>query len=89
MYIYPENLKAKATFWLWALRDIAIIGIGLLISVLALSQLGLLLPIVLVAVYAFLTIRMDDVSILDFIRYAAWFFLLRQQRFEWRMGGKV
>ena len=34
MYIYPDNLKSKATLWLWALRDLAIIGIGSLISVL-------------------------------------------------------
>ena len=28
MYIYPENLKAKAMLWLWELRDIAIIGVA-------------------------------------------------------------
>ena len=27
MYIYPDNLKSKATLWLWELRDIGIIGI--------------------------------------------------------------
>ena len=32
MYIYPDNLKSKATLWLWTLRDLAIIGIGSLIS---------------------------------------------------------
>lgn len=56
---------------------------------LALSQLGFLPPIVITALYAFLTIRVEDVSILDFIRYATRFFLLRQQRYEWRMGGTV
>ena len=30
MYIYPDNLSAKATLWLWELRDIGIIGVGLL-----------------------------------------------------------
>ena len=39
IYIYPDNLNAKATLWLWQLRDLAIIGIGLLIAVLALTQL--------------------------------------------------
>ena len=53
MYIYPDNLKSKATLWLWALRDLAIIGIGSLISVFALSQLGFFVPIVLTAAYAF------------------------------------
>ena len=43
--------------WLWELRDIGIIGVGLLISVLALTQTGIALPLVLTAVYAFLRIR--------------------------------
>ena len=53
MYMYPDNLKAKATLWLWELKDLGIIGIGLLISVFALSQLGFMPPIVITAVYAF------------------------------------
>ena len=32
MYIYPDNLKAKATMWLWKLKDLAIIGIIVLLS---------------------------------------------------------
>ena len=45
MYIYPDNLSAKATLWLWELRDIGIIGVGLLLSVLALTQTGIALPL--------------------------------------------
>lgn len=86
MYIYPDHLRAKATLWLWQLRDIGIIGVALLLSVLAISQLGLALPIVLTAVYAFLTIRFEDTSILDFLRYACAFFIGRQQLYEWRMA---
>lgn len=85
MYMYPDNLKAKATLWLWELRDIGIIGVGLLISVFALSQTGILVPIVITAVYAFLAIRFEDTSILDFIRYACAFFILKQQMYEWRL----
>lgn len=83
-YLYPDNLKSKTTLWLWELRDIGIISIGLLISVFALSQTGLLLPIVIAAVYAFLSIRFEDVSILDFIKYAVAFFFLKPQQYEWR-----
>ncbi len=83
-YLYPDNLKAKATLWLWELRDIGIISIVLLISVFALSQTGLLLPVVITAVYAFLSIRFDDVSILDFIKYAVAYFFLKPQQYEWR-----
>jgi hypothetical protein len=85
MYMYPDNLKAKATLWLWELRDIVFIGIGLLISVFALSQLGFMPPIVITAVYAFLTIQFEETSILNFIRYACNFFILKQQLFEWRL----
>lgn len=85
MYMYPDNLKAKATLWLWELRDIGIIGIGLLVSVFALAQTGILLPIVITALYTFLSIRFDDMSILDFIRYAVSFFILKPQTYEWRM----
>ena len=83
--MYPDNLKAKATLWLWELKDIGIIGIGLLISVFALAQLRLMPPIVITAVYSFLTIQFEDTSILNFIRYACVFFLLKQQIFEWRL----
>ena len=85
IYIYPDNLSAKATLWLWELRDIGIIGVGLLLSVLVLTQTGIALPLVLTAVFAFLTIRHEGTSILDFIRYAAAFLLTKQQYYEWRL----
>ncbi|MBZ2175603.1 hypothetical protein K8M07_10185 [Schnuerera sp. xch1] len=85
MYMYPDNLKAKATLWLWELKDIGVIGIGLLISVFALVQLGFMPPIVITAVYAFLTIQFEGTSILNFIQYACAFFILKQQVFEWRL----
>ena len=79
MYIYPDNLKSRAVLWLWQLRDIGIIGVCA-----SLTQAGFIPPIVLTAVYAFLTIRFEDTSILDFIRYACAYFFTRQQLYEWR-----
>ena len=43
MFIYPDNLKAKATLWLWQLRDVAVIGVAFLLSFLALAQTGTML----------------------------------------------
>ena len=43
------------------------------------------MPIVLTAVYAFLTIRFEDTRILDFIRDACAYFFTRQQIYEWRV----
>ena len=84
MYIYPEHLKARAVMWLWQLRDLTVIGVGVLFSVLAAVQTGVIIPALITAAYAFLTIRFEDTSILDFISYACVYFF-RQQFFEWRM----
>ena len=84
MYIYPENLKAAPTLFLWRLKDLAAIGIGALISVLALSQIGLTIPIVITLAYAFLAIRFEDTSILDFLKYAVRYFFVEQQEFRWK-----
>lgn len=84
MYIYPDNLKAKATIWLWRLKDLTIIGIIVLFSVFAYSYAGLWVPLVIAGAYAFLTIQVEDISIMDFIRYACAYFLMDQQHYEWR-----
>ncbi len=84
IFIYPDNLRAKAKLWLWELKDIVAIGIGFLLSVLALTQgLGMLL-LVLTVLYAFLSIRMEGASILDFLRCAVFFLFLHQQYYEWK-----
>ena len=83
-YIYPQNLKAQAKLWLWKLRDIAIIGIALLISIFAVATVKLFLPLALTLVYAFLTIQLDDVSIMDFIKRATKFFISTQQNYVWK-----
>lgn len=84
-YIYPENLKATANLWLWSIKDFVIIGIGVLLAVLMLVHSKQLIPAVIVMSYAFLTIRLDDTTILDFLKYAVRFFISTQQYFEWRL----
>ena len=85
MFIYPDNLTAKAKLWLWELRDIAVIGIGALLSVLALAELGWVLPLVLTFLYGFLSIQLEgSSSILQFLYSAVRFLFLQQQQYEWR-----
>ena len=84
MYLYPENLTARPMLWTCTLRDVAFIGIGLLLSALALTQAGTVIPLVVTAALAFLCIRHGGVSMLDFLRYAAAFFFFGQQYYEWR-----
>lgn len=85
MFIYPDNLKAKPMLWLWLLRDIAILGVGLIASIFALSQGGGMAPLVITVLYAFLSIQVEGTSILDFLRRAACFLFLHQQYYEWRL----
>ena len=88
-YVYPQNMKAQARLWLWNLRDVAVLGIALLISVLALSQLKFVLPLALTLCYGFLTIRFDDTSVMEYLKKAGRYFLTTQQYFEWRLKSSV
>ena len=83
-YLYPQNLKATANLWLWGLKDFAILGIAALISIVMLVQLRIFIPAVTTLCYGFLTIRMDDTTVLDFLRYAVRYFISTQQYYEWR-----
>ena len=86
MYIYPDNLKASPTLFLWRLKDLAVIGIGALISIFMLSQTGVSLPVIATLVYTFLAIRHEEISILDFIKYAARYFFIEPQEYRWRLN---
>ena len=85
-YYYPYNLKSQAKLWLWNLRDIVIIGVALLLSILAMTQIKFYFPMALTLVYMFLSVRLEDVCVLDYIRCGVKYFLLSQQYFEWKEG---
>ncbi len=83
LYIYPDNLKAAPTLWLWRLQDMAVGGLLAVLGVALLMQFGSFLFAAIAALYLFLTIRFDDVCILDFIRKAGIYFLFQAQSFRW------
>ena len=83
-YIYPQNMRTQAKLWFWNLKDVIILAIALAISVVAWAKLGFILPAALTLGYAFLSIRMDEYSVLDFIRRAWRYFVSTQQYFEWK-----
>ena len=85
MYLYPQNLRANANLWLWSLKDFSMISIALLVSVIAVAQAGWLLPLALTAGYAFVTIRMEEATVLDYVRYAARYFLVVPHFYIWRL----
>jgi len=83
-YLYPQNLKAAANLWLWGLKDFAVLVVAALIAVLILVNTGILVPVVAVLIYAFMTIRLEEITVMDFLRYAIKFFITTQQYYEWR-----
>ena len=66
-YIYPQNMRASATLWLWSLKDFVVVIIGALFSAIVLATTKLMIPAVLVGTYALLSIRADGTTMLDFI----------------------
>ena len=83
-YIYPQNMRTQAKLWFWNLKDVIILAIALTISVVSWAKLGFVLPAALTLGYAFLSIRMDEYSVLNFIRRAWRYFVSTQQYFEWK-----
>ena len=83
-YLYPKNLKAKANLWLWGMRDFLILCALAVVSVVLLVKFGWLIPAAVTLCFAFLTIRKEDMTVLDYIRYAVKYFLTDQQYYEWR-----
>lgn len=83
-YLYPQNLKATANLWLWGLRDFVILGVAVLLSIVLLVRLQMAVPLALTLCFGFLTIRLEDSTVLDFLIHAVRFFLSTQQYFEWK-----
>jgi hypothetical protein len=83
-YIYPQNMRTQVKLWFWTLKDIIIIGVALTVSVISWAKLNFIVPAALTLLYGFLTIRMDEYSILDFIKRAWRYFISTQQYFEWK-----
>ena len=83
-YIYPQNMRTQAKLWFWNLKDVIILAIALTMSVVSWAKLGFILPAALTLGYAFLSIRMDEYSVLDFIRRAWRYFVSTQQYFNWK-----
>ena len=84
MYIYPSNLKAKASLLFWTLRDVLIALVLALLGMFALSRTQSPALLSVAAAYAFLSIRLEDSSILDFLGRAWRFVVVGQQFYQWR-----
>ena len=83
-YIYPQNMRTSVKLWFWNLKDIIILGVALTLSVVSWAKLGFILPAAITLVFGFLTIRLEDSSVLDYITRAWKYFVGTQQYFEWK-----
>ncbi len=77
-------MRTQVKLWFWSLRDIIILGAALTVSVVSWAKINFVLPAALTVLYGFLTIRIDEYSILDFLKRAFRYFVTTQQYFEWK-----
>jgi len=68
--------------WLWSMRDFTVVAICVLISVLLFATMKSPAPLAVTAAYGFLTIRFEEICILDFLSWATQYFITKQQRFR-------
>jgi hypothetical protein len=87
-YIYPENLRANVKLWFWNVRDFTIICGGIILSVVVLVNFWNVIPIAATACFAFLSLRVDESAIMDYIFNAIRFFCISQQEFRWQTRGE-
>lgn len=85
-YIYPENLRATVKLWFWNVRDFIVICGGVILSLIVFVNLWNVLPIAATVCYGFLSLRVDDTAIMDYIFNAVKFFVTSQQTFYWNKG---
>ena len=83
-YLYPKNLKAKANLWLWSMKDFIILAVIALVAIVLFVVTGWIAPIAIALCFAVLTIRKDDMTVLDYLKYATRYFILDQQYYKWR-----
>ena len=83
-YLYPQNMRTEAKLWFWSLKDVIILAIALTLSVVSWAKLNFIVPVAMTLVYGFISMRLEETSVLDYIRRAGRYLLTTQQYFEWK-----
>ena len=84
IYLYPQNLRATANLWLWGMRDFVILCVAALLSVALLFYASMVLPAAVTLCFGFLTIRVEETTIMNYLGWAVRYFLTTQQQYLWR-----
>jgi len=71
--------------WLWSMRDFSVVAICALVSALVFATTKSAIPLAVAGVYGFLTIRLEEICVLDFLSWATRYFITTQQEFKWRL----
>ena len=77
-YIYPRNLSATPTQWLWSLPAVAAIALMGVVSVFAALYLRFWLPVYVTVGIAVMTIRIGENTILKVLKHSIRFFFGKQ-----------
>lgn len=83
-YLYPQNMRLKPKLWLWSVRDLIVLGLCAPGAALVAVKFGWYFPAAMVALGAFLSVRPEEQSVLDFLSCAVRYFWSGQQHYEWR-----
>jgi hypothetical protein len=85
-FYYPDNLESPATFLLWSLTNFFIIAFAGVIALLLAGSFGLLVPLVAVALYTFMTARFDDITIYNYFKKIGSYVISKQQCYYWEVS---
>ena len=77
-------MRTEAKLWFWSLKDVIILAIALTLSVVSWAKLNFIVPAAMTLVYGFISMRLEETSVLDYIRRAGRYLLTTQQYFEWK-----
>ena len=66
------------------MRDFIILAVLALVSIVIFVGLGWLAPAAITLCFAVLTIRRDEMTVLEYVKYATKYFITDQQNYKWR-----
>ena len=85
---FPQNLKSKPTILVWEVRDLSVIVVGTMISFYFLLSINFVLPSVFTIIYAIMTTRVNEYTILSGLSSALNYFLFECQEYDWEPEGR-
>ena len=66
------------------MKDFIILAILALVSIVIFVGVGWIAPAAITLCFAVLTIRKDEMTVLEYVKYATRYFITEQQNYKWR-----